>query len=214
MRYFILVFSLIVLSISVSAQSDTGQSGKVEEEVLNVSDTSDAEVYVDTLGVGFWRKLIAPTYPNPERAAALSFVLPGAGQVYNKKFWYIKVPVIYGGYAFLIQRGEANRALKNRYSAAYISSLNGETHEFSGFAQGTTAALKVRRDLYDKNFQLSYIGVVILHFVQTLEAYTTAHLLKFDMDESLTIHPTFIPSDPMGFGGSKPGITVGIQLGR
>ncbi len=56
--------------------------------------------YVDTVGVGFWKKIMAPVYPNPERAAAFSFVLPGAGQVYNKRYAYIKLPVIYAGTRF------------------------------------------------------------------------------------------------------------------
>lgn len=214
MKSFLLFLSVLVLSVSAFAQTDDAEALDTEDEKIVVVDTLIEDGYVDTLGVGFWRKLLAPTYPNPERAAALSFVLPGAGQVYNKKFWYIKVPVIYGGYAFLIQRGEFNRKLRNRFQTAYQASLRGDLHEFSGFTVGTTANLRIRRDQYDKNFQLSYIGVVILHFVQTLEAYTTAHLLKFDMDESLTISPTLIPGDPMGFGVSRPGITVGIQLGR
>lgn len=214
MKSFLLFLSILVLSVSAFAQTDDAEALDTEDEKIVVVDTLIEDGYVDTLGVGFWRKLLAPTYPNPERAAALSFVLPGAGQVYNKKFWYIKVPVIYGGYAFLIQRGEVNRKLRNRFQSAYQASLRGEVHEFSGLTLGSTGNLRIRRDQYDKNFQLSYIGVVILHFVQTLEAYTTAHLLKFDMDESLTISPTLIPGDPMGFGGSRPGITVGIQLGR
>lgn len=214
MKSFLLFLSILLLSVSAFAQTDDAEALDTEDEKIVVVDTLIEDGYVDTLGVGFWRKLLAPTYPNPERAAALSFVLPGAGQVYNKKFWYIKVPVIYGGYAFLIQRGEVNRKLRNRFQSAYQASLRGEVHEFSGLTLGSTGNLRIRRDQYDKNFQLSYIGVVILHFVQTLEAYTTAHLLKFDMDESLTISPTLIPGDPMGFGGSRPGITVGIQLGR
>ena len=213
MKYFLLLF-LIVLSFSVFAQIEEDPPATEDVNPVIVVDSLEKEAYVDTLGVGFWRKLLAPTYPNPERAAALSFVLPGAGQVYNKKFWYIKLPVIYGGYVLLIDRGEANRKLRNRYQAAWQSSLIGETHEFSAFANATPANLRTQRDQFDKNFQLAYIGVVILHFVQTLEAYTTAHLLKFDMDESLSISPTLIPSDPMGFGGSKIGVSIGVQLGR
>ncbi len=214
MKYLILFLSIASLSVLAKAQTDVSEAeGQLVQTEAQI-DTIENEVYVDTLGVGFWKKILAPTYPNPERAAAMSFVLPGSGQVYNKKFWYIKVPVIYAGYAFLINRGEVNRKLRNDFQTALVKEINGEVHEFTGMIIGTETALRINRDRLDKNFQLSYIGVVILHFVQTLEAYTTAHLLEFDMDESLTIAPTIIPSDPMGFGGSKIGVTIGLQLGR
>ena len=154
--------------------------------------------YVDTLGVGFFNKVLAPVYPNPERAAVMSLLLPGAGQLYNKRFAWLKIPVIYGGYGFLIYRGIENRRLFKTFDEAYRLQLDGEEHVFTGTRFDSERILLTQRNRYDKNFQLSYIGLAIFHLVQTLEAYTTAHLLEFDMDESLTLAPTMLAPPRLG----------------
>ena len=168
----------------------------------------------DSTKTNFLKKVFQPGYPNPEKAAALSLVLPGAGQIYNKRFSYIKVPIIYAGYTGLIISGEFNRSERNKLQKALVASLKGETHDFSGTRLDSPSALRTTRDQFDKRYQLSYIGVVLLHLVQTLEAYTSAHLLEFDTDESLTISPTVLNRDAAGFGESLPGIKLTYQLGR
>ena len=201
--------------------TEPGQVLDLPEERL--VDTADAELPatprepVDT-SAGFFAKILRPGYPNPERAAAMSFVLPGSGQIYNRRFAWLKVPVIAVGYGGLIWSGEYNRDLKNRLEDAYKFRLDeGNGLLPTEFDEGrrsflTAEQLRIQRDRVGKNYQLSYIGLVVFHLVQTLEAYTTAHLLEFDMDESLTLRPTVGPSlGVAGFGASSspaPALTL------
>ena len=180
-------------------------------DTLGVDSAGVASGEIDTARTGFFRKIFRPGYPNPERAAAMSFVLPGSGQVYNKRLWYVKVPAIYAGYYLFVTAGQRNLERRNDFQDAYLSALAGEPHRFTGTALNDAGALRIARDQADKNFQLSYIGAVVLHLVQTLEAYTTGHLLEFDMDESLTLGPTLLPSARRG---AVPGVRLSLALGR
>ncbi len=159
--------------------------------------------FVDTAGINFFKKVFSPVFPNPERAAALSFVLPGAGQIYNRRFAYIKVPVIYAGYGALIYSGQTNLKQRERYATALGLQAQGLPHEFTDTRFDQPNALRTQRDQFDKNYQLSYIGVGILHLVQMLEAYTTAHLLDFDIDENLSMGPQVYQPGLAGFGESS-----------
>ena len=216
---------LAVLSLSVTIGLAQDRPQPVEdagddEYVLDgperrLVDSLDAELPaggpepVDT-SAGFFRKVFRPGYPNPERAAALSFVLPGAGQVYNKRFAWVKVPVIAVGYGFLVYSGVQNGNLYNRLDEAYdnrVSFPNIRTEFDPPSFLLSEEVLRIRRDEVNKNFQLSYIGLVLFHLVQTLEAYTTAHLLEFDMDESLSLQPSVAPP-PAGVGPVRPALTL------
>lgn len=201
--------------------TEPGQVLDLPEERL--VDTADAELPatprepVDT-SAGFFAKILRPGYPNPERAAAMSFVLPGSGQIYNRRFAWLKVPVIAAGYGLFIYSGEFNRDLKNRLEDAYEFRLNENNAQVpTEFDEGrrsflTADQLRIQRDRVSKNYQLSYIGLVVFHLVQTLEAYTTAHLLEFDMDESLTLRPSVGQAPGLAGLGASPSPTPALTL--
>ena len=57
------------------------------------------------------------------KSSILSAVIPGAGQVYNKKYW--KVPIIYASLTASIYFIYDNHNKLNNYQDAYISRSNG-----------------------------------------------------------------------------------------
>ena len=90
------------------AVADTSETVVVKDSVVAQSDTPTAEVAepVDTARLMAFTDSVAKQVPplrrtanfipNPKRALWLSLVFPGAGQIYNRKFW--KLPFIYGGF--------------------------------------------------------------------------------------------------------------------
>ena len=67
----------------------------------------------------------------PAKAAFYSAVLPGLGQVYNKRYW--KLPLIYGGIGASVYYYDLNNKNFKRYRNAYKRRLAGYSDdEFQG----------------------------------------------------------------------------------
>ncbi|HFA48924.1 MAG TPA: hypothetical protein ENJ95_07905 [Bacteroidetes bacterium] len=156
----------------------------------------------------FIGRIFKNDYPNPKKALYLSLAIPGGGQIYNKRWW--KLPLVYGGYFLLIRAIDTNTKRYHLYRDAYIAELAGEPHPFTG-TRLDAGDLRRIRDGYDKNRQVSYIGTVILHIVQTAEAFVDCHLKTFDVsdDLSMRVGPKF---GLTGVGDSYLGIGLTFQL--
>jgi len=138
-----------------------------------------------------------PAKHSPRTATLLSAVLPGAGQVYNKKNWWWKVPIIYGagagliyGYTFYQEGYDAFR-VAYKYRIETGATTNGEAR----FDKFQTPTLKLIRDSYRQARDEMAIAMVGLYALQVMDAAVEAHLLEFNVrdDLSLNIHPALVP---------------------
>ena len=77
----------------------------------------------------------------------------------------------------------------------------------------SAAVLKNERDKYDKQLQFSYIGIGLAYILTAAEAYTTAHLLTFDVsdDLSMQLKPSF---DVNPSSGITVGFGVNFKIGK
>jgi len=153
---------------------------------------------------------------SPKKATYLALI-PGAGQIYNKKYW--KLPIVYSGFAVIGYFAVTNRSEYLKYNEAYICTLNGEENNLvtnydssqdafisdintkccSDLARKyTNEQLKSARDYYRRNMELSYIILVAWYGLQILDATVDAHLYNWEVNEnlSLRVEPTIqqIPS--------------------
>ncbi len=154
------------------------------------------------------KKFFSGDYPDPKKAAFLSLVVPGAGQVYNKRYW--KVPLVYGAMGSMVALIDFNQSRYRRFRTALDLKRKDLPHEFSGTRLDNANSLRIIRDQYDKNMQLSYVGLVLAHALQAMEAFVDAHLRSFDVGEdlSLQVKPMLQPD----LLGRTPAPSVGIVL--
>jgi hypothetical protein len=119
-------------------------------------------------------------------------VLPGLGQIYNKKYW--KLPLVYGGF-FSIGYGI------NFYQKGYTKYKNhlfyNLENDFDESARNpdvgyTTSQLRtiVNRYRRERDFMIILMGGMYL--LQIIDAHVDAHLKEFDLNPNLqvSIEPT------------------------
>lgn len=138
---------------------------------------------------------------SPRKATIMSAVVPGLGQIYNKKYW--KVPIIYGGFA--VAGYFLNDNLKNidKYKDAYIAETDGNpnTQNNTGY---NTRQLDQLINQYKQWRDLSYIAFAAIYALNIIDANVDAHLFYFDVSEdiSLNIVPYMSPIRSQGVGFS------------
>ena len=140
----------------------------------------------------------------PGKAALFSLILPGAGQAYNKRYW--KVPIVWaavGGMGYVMHY---NIQQYNDYKSRYEYSLeNGSDPD----GQYTSEQLRLLRNEADKNRQLSIFFFALVWVANSVEAYTDAHLMQFDISDDLSLE--LLPPSYDQYSGST-GIGVAIRF--
>lgn len=129
-----------------------------------------------------------------KKATTLSFICPGAGQIYNKSYW--KVPIVIGGMVSMAYVIDWNTRGFKRYKDAYALRSDFDNNpgnypdgvskdEFQGRYSATY--LKNLRDAYRRNRDLSIILTAAVYAFQIVDAHVDAHLKDFDVSDDLTV---------------------------
>ena len=145
---------------------------------------------------------------SPTKATLLSTFVPGAGQIYNKKYW--KVPFVYGG---LIAFGIAIKNNSDEYELyrkAYVYKVDEDSTTIDNFVDLSADIIKSRRDIFRRNRDLSIISLSLVYVLQVIDAHVDAHLFTFDVDENLSfnIAPQAIPIQ----NSFHPGVTFTLNI--
>lgn len=193
---FLLLF-LFVTVLQVSAQDslavDTGDSLVTEGR--------------DTLLL----KSYAARY-DPRKALLYAAVVPGLGQIYNKKYW--KLPLVYGG---MFALGYAINFYQDGYTEykakLYFNLENGCEDDDCVYPGDSYTTANYRRivDQYkrERDFMIILMGGVYL--LQIIDAHVDAHLKEFDLNPKLqmSVRPTVEQNELIG---RQSGISIVLKF--
>jgi hypothetical protein len=146
------------------------------------------------------------------RAALMSLIIPGLGQAYNKKLWYVKIPLIYAAFGglgyFALKNNDKYQNYHHELEYRYTYNQTPNT-----FKDTTTANLIIIKDLVKKHRDFLFIGMGIVYLINIIDANVTAHLKTFDVSDklSMSVSPRafYCRNSPYGIAG---GVSLSLNF--
>jgi hypothetical protein len=154
-------------------------------------------------------KLNPSAVKDPTRAALLSAILPGAGQVYNEKIW--KVPIIYGGIMTNVYFLDFNNRRYQLFRNALDIARNPGDPRNNPFPNLNEDGIIRNVNYWRRNRDLNYMIFGIIYAINIVDSLVDAHLSGFDVsdDLSLDIRPSY---ENLYAGSSLIGLSVKLKF--
>lgn len=162
--------------------------------------------------------------PNPTTATWLALVIPGGGQIYNRKYW--KLPIVYGGFVGCLYAYNWNSQMYKDYRQAYLDIMDSDPnsdsykdffrpgYDFERNEAYLKEVFKKRKDRYRRWRDLSIFAFIGVYAVSVIDAYVDAQLASFDITEdiNLTIEPELIRGNSLSPEGGYYGFNCNITF--
>lgn len=146
-------------------------------------------------------KRIKTWRPDPKKATWLALIIPGGGQIYNRKYW--KLPIVYGGFVGCLYAYNWNGQMYKDYRQAYLDIMDSDPntdsykdffrpgYDFDANKEYLKNVFKKRKDRYRRWRDMSIFAFIGVYAVSVVDAYVDAQLSSFDITEdiNLTIEP-------------------------
>ncbi len=182
-----------------------------QEKELPVTEKKDSLPVIKKAATGSSRYVSALKAHSPRKAAIRSAILPGWGQIYNKKYW--KLPIVYG--ALGTSGGIFFYNLKNykdtrfAYRVKYNMQYNQTDSALYSLIRANLRpldieSLKYYRNSFRRDIDYSVLFFLILWGLNVVDATVDAHLKSFDVSPDLSFR--FKP------GYSETARTSGLSL--
>lgn len=123
---------------------------------------------------------------SPKVAAILSAALPGAGQIYNRRYW--KLPIVWGGLAGLgyLWVNENNRYQDARNS--YISLIDTDpTNDIPFNGISNASVVQSTKNVYRNQRDMYLLFGILFYGLSIVDATVDAHFMNFDVSDDLSL---------------------------
>lgn len=159
--------------------------------------TREAEAKLDSVAKTL-EAVKKPFIPDSRRATWLAAIFPGAGQIYNRKFW--KLPIIYGGFLGCAYALSWNSKYYEDYTQAYLDIMDDDpktdsyldflpiNYRIEGREDWLKTVFRNKRNAFRRQRDLSIIAFIAVYVVSIIDAYVDAELSSFDISPDISLH--------------------------
>ncbi|MBR6333151.1 MAG: hypothetical protein IKR77_01995 [Bacteroidales bacterium] len=141
--------------------------------------------------------------------AMLCSIIPGGGQIYNKKYW--KIPIVYGALgasSFFIWHSAHKMKV---YSDEFIYRRDGiVTMQNFTLSQFSDENLLQMKNNQRRNMEISIGVTAILYVLNIIDAMVDAHLYYFDVSDDLSLR--WQPAVLQNYRGPDYAFGLSLQL--
>lgn len=182
-----MLFAILFLHSGFSQEKEE----KTSKEAPQTKETDSISQEFDKKGVTFEevskRENVNPLAPS--KAAFYSAILPGLGQIYNKRYW--KAPIVWGAigtgiYVYSYNNNEYNRA-RNAYKRRLAGFTDDEFSREDGTPIISDEALQEAQESTQRDRDLALVITIALYALNIIDANVDAHLKQYNVDDNLAI---------------------------
>lgn len=175
-------------------------------QVENDSITTREIVEVTNSAVNDSATLDHLTFRNPMRASLYSAILPGMGQIYNKKWW--KAPLVWGilgtGAGFVIYYNNQYK----EFRGYYLDKLYGNEITQPGIANLSKEQLATIQDDRKRSRDYAIALTALGYLLNILDATVDAHLYGINKDPDLSFQPIMMQN----YHSNELALGVGVNF--
>jgi hypothetical protein len=141
---------------------------------------------------------------SPRKAVIMSAIIPGMGQIYNKKYW--KVPIIYGAGGTFVYFLGYYQDKYTKFRTALANGKEGQVFKIDG-REYPFGSLETGQNFYRRYRDLNALGITVIYFLNIVDAMIDAHFFYYDVSDNLTMH-----IQPAIFNNPGATSSLGLQI--
>lgn len=125
----------------------------------------------------------------PRKATIRSAILPGWGQIYNKKYW--KLPLVWGALGttagIYFYNVKYYRSLKQAYIYKSDNDQSNDILVDDEFRNLSAESIRSYRNSFRQNVDYSVLFFILFWGLNVVDATVDAHLKEFDVNDDLSL---------------------------